>query len=207
MPRSPRKQQRASLCGVIRRVPAHEDDEACPFLVGAVYQRKMPGLRGRPSFRVTALPKPQRLGDVTHRQVVIEEGYPASRRALERWRLDWVRAHDKGWARRHPTASDAMILERWRKVHAKRSCWVLEFDLLDPVRCMADQRDILSGRTQHGEGGGSDQYVTSGGIDPYAEAVDPDALASWAASQLQARATRVERRRMRRRRLFEGEQP
>lgn len=40
---------------MIRRVPAAEEDRA-PFLVGAVYQRKLPGLRGRPAFRVTAEP-------------------------------------------------------------------------------------------------------------------------------------------------------
>lgn len=183
---------------MVRRVPA-DQHEGCPFLVGQVYQRKLPGLSGRPSFRVTDTPRLQRLGEVTHREA-IEEGQEG-RRALMRWQMQWVRRHDKGWARSHPTASDADILRRWRTHHANRSCWVLEFDLLDPVRCMAEQRDILSGRTQHGAATGlSGDYVTSGGIDPYAEAVDPAVV-----GQLQARmqqSPRKARRQARGRRLF-----
>lgn len=191
---------------MIRRVPA-PDGERCPFVVGVVYQRKLPGLSGRPSFRVTAEPRLQPLALVTHREVVAEEGFDG-RRALERWRLRWVRAHD-GWARRHPAASDEDVLWRWRTSNARLECWVLEFDLMDPVRCMADQRDILSGRTQHGEASGeSDQYVASGGIDPYAEAVDPGVLTRLVAVEMRARAvaqtTRAERRRIRRMRLFDG---
>jgi hypothetical protein len=74
---------------------------------------------------------------------------------------------------------------------------------------MADQRDILSGRTQHGSSGESDQYVTSGGIDPYAEAVDPSALVRIVADTFTARTeaqlSRTARRQLRRRRLFEGD--
>jgi hypothetical protein len=187
---------------MIRRVPSVERDvrlDKPPPRVGKVYQRKLPGLSGRPNIRITAPPRRQRIGDVTHRHV-IQEGYEG-RRALQKWRLQWVRCFDKGWIRRHPTASDAEILERWRTRHRDRYCWVLEFDLLDPVRCMADQRDILSGRTQHGvQSTESDQYVASGGIDPYAEAVDPAVV-----GQLQARMqqpSRKARRQARGRRLF-----
>jgi hypothetical protein len=195
---------------VIRRVPVGENEHICPFRVGSVYQRRLPGVNGRPSFRVTAEPREQKLRDVTHREVITEEG-GQGRRALEKWRLEWVRRHDKGWARRHLSASDAEIMVRWRTHHAARLCWVLELDLLDSVRCMADQRDILSGRTQHGHASGeSDQYVSSGGIDPYAEAVDPGTLARIVAGELTARSedglSRAERRRLRYRRLFEGDQ-
>lgn len=185
---------------MVRRVPANMD-EGCPFLVGHVYQRKLPGLSGRPSFRVTEPPRIQRLSEVTHRGA-IEEGQEG-RRALDRWRLQWVRANDRGWKRAHPTASDAEIMRRWRTHHAERYCWRLELDLLDPVRCMAEQRDILAGRTQHGMASmESDQYVASGGIDPHAEAVDPAEVTRLTASTLAQRLTRTERRQARRHRLF-----
>jgi hypothetical protein len=183
---------------VIRRVPALDDEQPCPYAVGGIYQRKLPGLSGRPSFRVTLPPTRQRLGDVTQRQV-IAEGRMDGRRALERWRIEWVKQHD-GWAKRHRTASDAEILTRWRTHHADRHCWVLTIALLDPVRCMAEQRDILTGRTQGGKHAapGDDQYVRSGGIDPYAEAVDAATLVRLATGRL----TRDERRMARRTRLF-----
>ena len=186
------------FASMVRRVPA-DQHEGCPFLVGQVYQRKLPGLSGRPSFRVTDTPRLQRLSEVTHREA-IEEGQEG-RRALMRWQMQWVRRHDRGWARSHPTASDADVMRRWRTHHAFRYCWRLELDLLDPVRCMAEQRDILSGRTQHGmQSTESDQYVASGGIDLYAEAVDPAEV-----GQLQARtqrSSRKARRQARGRRLF-----
>jgi hypothetical protein len=185
---------------VIRRVPAFDDEQQCPYVVGGVYQRKLPGLIGRPSIRVTAPPYRQRLGDVTQRQV-IAEGRMDGRRALERWRIEWVKQHD-GWAKRHRTASDAEVLARWRTTHANRYCWVLTIALQDPVLCMAEQRDILTGKTMRGlRSDLSDQYVRSGGIDPYAEAVDAATLVRLATGRL----TRDERRHARRRRLFGGE--
>jgi hypothetical protein len=188
---------------VIRRVPAFDDEQQCPYDVGGVYQRKLPGLTGRPSFRVTLPPIRQRLGDVTQRQV-IAEGRMDGRRALERWRIEWVKQHD-GWAKRppHRTASDADVLARWRTHHADRYCWVLTIALQDPIRCMAEQRDILTGRTQGGKHAapGDDQYVRSGGIDPYAEAVDAATLVRLATGRL----TRDERRLERRTRLFGSE--
>lgn len=200
---------RVRLRAVIRRVPAFDDEQACPFVQGDVYQRKLPGLSGRPSFRVTMPPIRQKLGDVTHRQV-IAEGRMDGKRALERWRIEWVKQHD-GWAKRppHRTASDAEILIRWRTVHATRYCWVLTIALLDPVRCMAAQEDILSGRTMRGLSSDlSDQYVASGGIDQYAEAVDEATQARIVAGELKARMdarlSRTERRQARRVRLFEG---
>jgi hypothetical protein len=189
---------------VIRRVPAFDDEQQCPYEIGGVYQRKLPGLTGRPSFRVSEDNPPwrQRLGDVTQRQV-IAEGRIDGRRALERWRIEWVKQHD-GWAKRppHRTASDADVLARWRTTHATRYCWVLTIALQDPVLCMAEQRDILTGRTMRGLSSDlSDQYVRSGGIDPYAEAVDAATLIRLAAGRL----TRTERRLERRTRLFGSE--
>lgn len=193
---------------MIRRVPAFDDEQACPFVQGDVYQRKLPGLSGRPSFRVTTPPIRQRLGDVTHRDVIVEGRIGGSARALSRWRIDWVKQNDP-WARRHRTASDEDVLRRWRTHHAGRCCWVLTIALLDPVRCMAAQEDILSGRTMRGLSSDlSDQYVASGGIDPYAEAVDEATLTRIVAGELKARMesrlTRTERRQARRVRLFEG---
>lgn len=192
---------------MIRRVPAFDDETACPFEIGGVYQRKLPGLSGRPSFRVTMPPIRQRLGDVTHRAVILE-GRITGRRALERWRIEWVKQNDR-WAGLHRTASDEDVLRRWRTRHADRYCWVLTIALLDPVRCMAAQEDILSGRTMRGLSSDlSDQYVASGGIDPYAEAVDEATLTRIVAGELKARMesrlSRTERRQARRVRLFEG---
>jgi len=192
---------------VIRRVPAFDDETVCPFEIGGVYQRRLPGLTGRPSFRVTMPPIRQRLALVTHKQV-IAEGRIQGNRALERWRIDWVKQHDR-WAKTHHTASDAEILERWRKAHAGRDCWVLTIALLDPVRCMAAQEDILSGRTHRvNEGRGDDQYAASGGIDWHAEAVDEATLTRIVAGELttrmESRLSRTERRQARRIRLFEG---
>lgn len=199
---------RVRLRAVIRRVPAFDDETACPFEIGGVYQRKLPGLSGRPSFRVTMPPIRQRLGDVTHRAVILE-GRITGRRALERWRIEWVKQNDR-WAGLHRTASDEDVLRRWRTRHADRYCWALTIALLDPIRCMADQRDILTGRTQGGKDAapGDDQYVTAGGIDPYAEAVDEATLTRIVAGELTARMesrlSRTERRQARRIRLFEG---
>lgn len=184
---------------MIRRVPASPDDPEDRFVQGGVYQRKLPGLSGRPSFRVTLPPIRQRLGDVTQRQV-IAEGRMDGRRALERWRIEWVKQHD-GWANRppHRTASDAEVLTRWRTTHADRYCWVLMIALQDPVLCMAEQRDILTGKTMRGLSSDlSDQYVRSGGIDPYAEAVDAATLVRLATGRL----TRTEKRQARHARLF-----
>lgn len=198
---------------MIRRLPAHPDEPACPFRVGEVYQRKLRGLDGRPSFRVTAEPRRQRLGSVTQREASVEEGY-AGRRALEKFRLGWVLQHD----RRSPwrTASDEEVLRRWRERHAGRDCWVVELDLVEAPRLLPAQREVLAevarrgARAQAGRVlGGGDEYTSGITIDPEAEAVDPDVLARIVAGELGARAealtSRGERRRMRRRRLFEDE--
>lgn len=193
----------ANEARVIRRVPAHPDEHDCPYRAGKVYQRKFRGLEGRPAFRVTTEPRRQRLGEVTHREAQTE-GFNG-RRALEGFRVAWVREHDRNWHRAHPSASDERLLERWRQRHAGRDCWVLTIALIDPVRCMAEQAHILSGRTQHGDGE-SDQYVRSGGIDPYAEAVDASTLIRLAAQgwERQQRPSRKQRRAERRRQLYEG---
>jgi hypothetical protein len=195
---------------VIRRVPAFDDETVCPFEIGDVYQRKLPGIDGRPSFRVMEKAPPpyrQRLVLVTQREV-IAEGRFSGRRARDEWRIDWVKQYDR-WATTHRKASDAQVLERWRKAHAGRDCWVLMIALLDPVRCMAAQEDILSGRTMRGLASDlSDQYVASGGIDWHAEAVDQatqDRITAGELHPLAAGVSRMERRRLRRQRLFEGD--
>lgn len=199
---------------MIRRVPAFDDERDCPFLLGDVYQRKLRGVAGRPSFRVVALPMRQRLGDVTHREA-LAEGF-LGRRALERFRLDWVRRHDR-WTRTHATASDAQLLERWRTRHAGRECWVLVIALVEPPRLLAPQRDILAEVAHRGtlqqKGrvlGDGDEYTSGVTIDREAEAVDEATLMRLVAASITERAqsqtSRRARRAMRRRRLFEGEQ-
>ena len=64
---------------MIRRVPADPDEHGCPYLVGGIYQKKLRGVEGRPSFRVTALPELQRLGDVTRTDVLAEGGFNGTR--------------------------------------------------------------------------------------------------------------------------------
>lgn len=181
---------------MIVRVPAFDDETACPFHVGHVYQRKLPGLQGRPSFRILAEPVRQQLGTVTHLQA-LHAGFQGGR-ALEGFRAAWIREHDRRWMQAHPATTMELRL-RWQARHADRFCWVLGLDLIAPTLCMAEQRDILSGRTQHSDASGrSAQYVSSGGIDQYAEAVDPATLVRVKA----AIATRTERRNARRRHLF-----
>lgn len=198
---------------MIRRVPA-DDEHDCPFLLGDVYQRKLRGIDGRPSFRVVAVPTRQRLAAVTHRDAIME-GF-LGRRALERFRLDWVRRHDR-WSRTHRTASDKQVLERWRTRHAGRDCWVLMIALVEPPRLLAPQRDILAAVAHRGtlqqKGrvlGDGDEYTSGVTIDREAEAVDEATLTRLVAARLEARmvseTSRRQRRAMRRRRLFEGEQ-
>jgi hypothetical protein len=199
---------------VIRRVPAPVDVQHCPYDVGGVYQRKLPGLTGRPSFRVTLPPIRQRLGDVTQRQV-IAEGRMDGRRALERWRIEWVKQHD-GWAKRppHRTASDAEILTRWRTTHADRYCWVLTIALQDPVRLLPQQGHVLREVARRGTVANArhvspdmlpdgNEYTTAKGatIDRECEAVDAASLVRLAAGRL----TRMEKRLERGRRLFGSE--
>lgn len=194
-------------------MPVDAGEDGCPFAVGAVYQRRLHGLSGRPSFRVTAEPRRQRLRDVTQREAQVEEGH-LGRRALEAFRLAWVRRHDS-WARRHPSASDAEVLARWERWR-HRECWVVELALLEAPRLLPAQREVLAevarrgARAQSGRvAAEGDEYTSGKTIDREAEAVDPDTLARIVAGELGARAeaatSRAERRLSRRRRLFEGE--
>lgn len=186
---------------MILRIPGYE--QVCPYRMGQVYQRKLRGLDGRQTFRVMLEPRKQRLSDVTHKDA-LAEGFHGGK-ALRGFQVAWIRENDKAWLRLHPTASEADLLRRFRARHAGRDCWVLHCALIDPVRCMAEQAHILSGRTQHGDGE-SDQYVRSGGIDPYAEAVDAATLIRLTVQghERQHRPSRKERRADRHRRLFEG---
>jgi hypothetical protein len=195
---------------VIRRVPADPDDARCPYAAGQAYRRKVRGLEGRPTIRVLTEPARQRLGDVSQREAVLE-GF-AGRRALEAFRLDWVRRYDR-WSRLHPTASDEEVLARWRARHARRHCWVLVFALVDAPRLLAPQRDILAEVARRGARASSGralddrvEYTTGATIDHEAEAVDEATLTRIVAGELGARAeastSRSERRRTRRRRLF-----
>lgn len=180
---------------MIRRIPA--PDEHCPYQRCIIYQRKWPGLNGRPSFRLTADPVRQKLADVTRPDVVTEGRHGNTARSLQKWRIDWVKHNDRAWHARHPQASDELLLERWRKRHASGYCWVLVIALQDPVRCMAEQRDILSGKTMRGLTSNlSDQYVSSGGIDPYAEGVDLATLTRLALEALEAGSLSTTQRRL-----------
>lgn len=172
-----------------------------------MYQRKLRGLDGRPAFRVTRKPRKQRLSDVTHKEA-LAEGFHGGK-ALRGFQATWVKENDKAWVRtqtlRHGGVSEADLLKRFRVRHAQRYCWVLHVALIAPTLCLPEQAHILSGRTQHGDGE-SDQYVRSGGIDPYAEAVDAATLIRLAVQghERQQRPSRKERRADRHKRLFEG---
>lgn len=193
----------ARLQVVIRRLPADTDEPACPFVVGATYQRKLRGLDGRPTFRVTREPVRQRLGDVT-RADALHEGFTGGR-ALQAFQLDWVRRHDR-WSRASG-ASDADVLERWWERHAQRDCWVLEVALIDPPRLLPQQREVLAEVARRGkeiakgrmaDGGDGDEYTSGRTIDREAEAVDEATLTRIVAGELRVRAearlTRRERR-------------
>lgn len=196
---------------MIRRLPAHPDEERCPFLPGDVYQRKLRGVAGRPSFRVIGEPAWQTLADVSLRDAQAE-GF-GGRRALEAFRLDWVRRHD-GWAARHPTASDERVLERWRMVTQHQNCWVVTLALLEPPRLLPTQRNVLTEVSRRGAERSSgrlardgSEYTTGQTIDREVEAVDEATLTRIVAGELGARAERItsrrERRAVRRRRLFD----
>lgn len=200
---------------MIRRLPADPDEPASPFVVGETYQRKLRGLDGRPTFRVLATPVRQRLGEVTHRDAQAE-GF-TGRRALEGFRLDWVRRHDR-WAKTHPTASDERVLVRWRAMHQNADCWVLVIALIEAPRLLAPQREILAAVAWRGtevakgrrsDGGDGDEYTSGRTIDREAEAVDEATLTRIVAGELRVRAedrlTRRERRALRGRTLFRSE--
>lgn len=200
---------------MIRRLPAEPDEQDCPFVVGQTYQRKLRGLEGRPTFRVLTTPVKQPLGDVTHREAQAE-GF-SGRRALEGFRLDWVRRHDR-WAKTHPTASDERVLVRWRAVHQNADCWVLVVALVEAPRLLPAQREVLAEVARRGtavakgrrsDGGDGDEYTSGRTIDREAEAVDEATLTRIVAGELQVRAeaqlTRRERRALRGRLLFRGQ--
>jgi hypothetical protein len=195
---------------VIRRLPVDPDERDCPFIPGCLYQRKLRGIDGRPTFRVLEPPIRQRLRDVTRRDA-LAEGFTGAR-ALQNWRLDWVRRHDRWWRGRQ-TASDAEILERWWTRHADRFCWVLVIALIEKLRQLAPQPHILAEvarrglAIQHGRSpGDGDEYTSGQTIDREAEAVDEATLTRIVAGELRGRAeaqlSRRDRRRMRRERLF-----
>lgn len=196
---------------MIRRVPADPDERGCPYLVGGIYQKRLRGVEGRPSFKVTALPEMQKLGDVTRADVIAEGGFNGARAPMM-WKLDWVDRWDR-WAKTHPQASEARIFERWRTYHASRYCWVLTIALVEKPRLLAPQRDILAEvarrGTQQQQGrtlGDGDEYTSGSTIDREAEAVDEGTLTRIVAGELRGRAevglSRRDRRRMRRERLF-----
>lgn len=195
---------------VIRRVPAPDDEQQCQYDVGGIYQRKLPGLSGRPSFRVTLPPIRQRLGDVTAAHVASEGRISGNTRALKRWQIQWVKEHD-AWVRRHPTASDEDIVRRFRTRHADRYCWVLVIALLDPVRLLPQQGHVLREVARRGTVANArhvspdmlpdgTEYTTAKGatIDRECEAVDAATLIRLATGRL----TRTEKRLARHARLF-----
>lgn len=159
-PRDPRPK------AVILLVPVAPRETTSPLAPGTTAHRQLPGVTGRPLIRIHAVAaNPIRLRDVTIHDARAM-GY-TNRIALATFRRDWVRRHDR-WARARPTLPDADIDQRWRSHHANRQAWVLTVDVVEPVRNIADQRHILSGRAE--------QYVTSGGPDPEVEAVDEATL-------------------------------
>lgn len=175
---------------MIRRFPIPPGQTSCPLRPGETYRRKIRGVQGVPTIRVHAI-RVQLLRDVTHADA-LAEGY-GGRRALASFRRDWVRDHDQ---RRYRAASDATVDARWRTHHAAKRVYVVELALIDPTRNLPEQRDVLSEVARRGaqreragrEPDARSEYVTSGGIDRDAEAVDPETLASLTADALERRA-------------------
>ena len=138
---------------MIRRVPV--TDDPAPE-AGRTYRRKLRAVHGRPTWRCLTTPRRQRLSLVTLRDAQAE-GYQG-RRALDRFRIDWVRNHDRNWMRLHATASDEDILTRWRTKHAGRDCWVVVLELVEAQQFLADQRVAHL----HDDG----QYASTPTVDP-----------------------------------------
>jgi hypothetical protein len=178
---------------VIRRFPIPAGETECPLRVGETYRRAIPRLVGRPTIRVLAI-RTQRLRDISYSDA-LGEGF-VGRRALPAFRRDWVRRHDRRWSHRL-TASDAEIDLRWRQRWAARAVYVLEFDVVDPTRNLPEQRDVLSEVARRGaqreragrELDAGSEYVSTGGIDRDAEAVDPATVARITAGALERRVT------------------
>lgn len=178
---------------MIRRFPIPSGETTCPLRVGELYRRRIPRLDGLPTIRIHSVAT-QRLRDVTYPDA-LAEGF-SGRRALNDFRYDWVRRHDSRWRPRW-TASDAELDARWRTRWAARTVYVAEFDLVDPTRNLPEQRDVLSEVARRGaqrervgrEPNARTEYVTSGGIDRDAEAIDPGTLAALTADALERRAT------------------
>jgi hypothetical protein len=152
---------------VIRRFPI---DHKRPWIAGTVVRRAIPRVHGTPLVRVLSV-REQQLRTVSHKDALNEDFQ--GKRARVAFQLDWVRRHDKHWCRRHPCASDAQLMERWRARHATRTVHVVTLELIriDRERFLAHQRP-LSGHTT----GGNGQYAAVASIDrlPVAALSDDD---------------------------------
>lgn len=159
---------------MIFRVPATDGEDA-PFEAGCTYALALPTLTGRHRIHVRAI-RQERLALVTFAEVRRELGHYRSQAA---WRAAWVQRHDRAWCRRHPQASEHDQALRFSQRWSSTDAWVISFVLVDEVRCLPKQRDILSGKV------GDGQYVqaASMSIDPEAEAVDAATLARFAADE------------------------
>lgn len=159
---------------MIFRVPVTDGEDDPPFDPGCTYTLALPTLTGRHHIRVHAIRR-ERLALVTFAEVRRELGHYRSQAA---WRAAWVRQHDRAWCRRHSTASEHDLALRFSRRWSGTDAWVISFVLVDEVRCLPKQRDILSGKV------GDGQYVqaASMSIDPEAEAVDATTLERFAAA-------------------------
>lgn len=191
---------------MILRLPVRRGEDDCPLEAGHEYTLPLPSLAGRHRIRVDVTSR-QRLALVTFAEAKRELGH---HRSQSDWRAKWVRRHDKGWCRRHPTASDADCARRFSAHWSSLDAWVMEFVLVEGApRLLATQGAILGGHTVQGS-----EYTVSRhkSIDPDVEAVDAVTLGGFAAKASERTArdrevalqARAERRRDRLRRLADA---
>jgi hypothetical protein len=161
---------------MLLRLPATEGED-CPYTPGEKRTVTLPGLTGRQHVRILDATR-RSLALLSWADVQREVGHHRSRGD---WQAQWVRRFDRGWCRRHLTASDEELCLRFRRRWARTEAWEVSFVLLEEPRCLARQEDILSGRTYRDEHGG--QYVANASmsIDPECEVVDAATLVRFAA--------------------------
>jgi hypothetical protein len=132
---------------MIRRFPI---DRRRPWPVGETIRRAVPRVHGLPLVHVLHV-REQQLRTVSHKDA-LNEGFQGNRARMA-FQLDWVRRHDS-WSRRHPWASDAQLMERWRQHHANTVVLVVTFELvrIERERFLAPQRPLKGYMTTGGNG-------------------------------------------------------
>lgn len=147
-------QTRRLVGGVVRFNDGHRVQRPSFYKVDHDYPVRL-DRREHGTFRIKILAvREERLGEITLADARAE-GY----RTTDEFKLEWVREHDRAWMERERVdlladledgvaIVDWILLERFRRSHARRRVRVFTFEPLRDVSVfMATQRDILSGRS------------------------------------------------------------